>query len=223
MAVLIGAFYLQRIFGGSGILISGIPEVESANVAVLGAGIVGLNAIQIAVGLGARVTVLDRIEKRVRHLYDLFGENVTGLPATPENIEAAVVKADLAIGAVLLPGLKAPRLVSRKIVSRMKKGSVIVDISIDQGGCFETSRPTTHSHPVYEVNGVLHYCVANIPGVVPRTATLALTNVTLPFMIEIANHGLEKARAANPALAKGINIDEGGIVHPKLALALKSN
>jgi len=223
MAVLIGAFYLQRIFGGSGILISGIPEVEGAKVAVLGAGIVGLNALQMVVGLGARATMLDRVEKRVRHLDDLFGEHVTGLSATPENIETAVVNADLAIGAVLLPGSKAPRLVSRKTVSRMKKGSVVVDISIDQGGCFETSRPTTHSHPVYEVNGVLHYCVANIPGVVPRTATLALTNVTLPFMIEIADRGLEKAQAANPALAKGININEGDIVHPKLALALKTN
>ncbi len=220
MAVLIGAFYLQRTFGGSGILISGIPEVEGAKVVILGAGIVGSNALQMVVGLGARVTALDREEKRVRQLRDLYGEHVTGLLATPENIEAAVLDADLAIGAVLLPGSRAPRLVSRKIVSQMKKGSVIVDVSVDQGGCFETSHPTTHSHPVYEVKGVLHYCVANIPGVVPRTATLALTNVTLPFMIEIANQGLERAKAANPALAKGINIDDGKIVHPKVALAL---
>lgn len=223
MAVLIGAFYLQKTFGGSGILISGIPEVEGAKVVILGAGIVGSNALQMAVGLGARVTALDREEKRVRQLHDLYGESVTGLLATPENIVAAVLDADLAIGAVLLPGSRAPRLVSRKIVSRMRKGSVIVDVSVDQGGCFETSRPTTHSHPVYDVKSVLHYCVANIPGVVPRTATLALTNVTLPFMIEIANQGLEKAKAANPALAKGINIYDGEIVHPKVALALRTS
>jgi alanine dehydrogenase len=222
MAVLIGAFYLQRTFGGSGILVSGIPEVESAKVTVLGAGIVGSNALQMAVGLGARVTVLDRAEKRVRELNDLYRAHVTGLSATPDNIETAVVKADLVIGAVFVPGATAPRLVSRKTVSRMKKGSVIVDVSIDQGGCFETSRPTTHSSPVYEVDGVVHYCVANIPGVVPRTATLALTNVTLPFMIEIADRGLDKAQGANSALAKGINLDKGNIVHPKLVLALKT-
>lgn len=221
MAVLIGAFYLQKTFGGSGILISGIPEVESAKVVILGAGVVGSNALLMAVGLGARVTVLDREEKRVRKLHELYGESVTGLFATPENIEAAVLYADLAIGAVLLPGSRAPRLVSRKIVSRMKKGSVIVDVSVDQGGCFETSRPTTHSHPVYEVKGVLHYCVANIPGAVPRTATLALTNVTLPFMIEIAAQGLEKAKTADPALANGINVYGGKVVHPKIALALR--
>lgn len=220
MAVLIGAFYLQKTFGGSGILISGIPEVEGAKVVILGAGIAGSNALRMAVGLGARVTTLDREEERVRQLQDLYGESVTGLVATPENIEAVVLDADLVIGAVLLPGSRAPRLVSRKLVSQMKKGSVIVDVSVDQGGCFETSRPTTHSHPVYEVKGVLHYCVANIPGAIPRTATLALTNVTLPFMIEIANQGLEKVKAANPALAKGINIYDGKIVHPKVALAL---
>jgi len=222
MAVLIGAFYLQKTFEGSGILISGIPEVEGAKVAILGAGIAGSNALQMAVGLRARVTVLDRKEERVRQLQDLYEESVVGLLATPENIEMAVLDADLAIGAVLLPGSRAPRLVSRKIVSRMKRGSVIVDVSVDQGGCFETSRPTTHSHPVYGVKGVLHYCVANIPGVVPHTATLALTNVTLPFMIEIADQGLEKAKAANPALAKGVNTYDGKVVHPKLALALES-
>ncbi|HXC61547.1 MAG TPA: alanine dehydrogenase [Nitrospiria bacterium] len=221
MSVLIGAFYLQKTFGGSGILISGIPEVEGAKVVILGAGTAGSNALQMAVGLGARVIVLDRDEKRVRQLRGVYGEHVIGLVATQENIEAAILDADLSIGAVLLSGSRAPRLVSRKIVSRMKKGSVIVDISVDQGGCFETSRPTTHSHPVYEVKGVLHYCVANIPSVVPRTATLALTNATLPFMIEIANRGLEKAKAANPALAKGINIYDGKIVHPKVALALR--
>jgi len=223
MAVLIGAFYLQKTYGGSGILISGIPGVKSAKVVILGAGIVGSNALQMAVGLGARVTALDREEKRVQQLQILYGEHVTGLLASPENIEAAVLDADLAIGAVLLPGSKAPRLISRKIVSRMKKGSVIVDVSVDQGGCFETSRPTTHSHPVYEVQGILHYCVPNIPGVVPRTATLALTNVTLPFIIGIANQGIEKAKAENPALAKGVNVYDGKIVHPKVALALKAS
>ena len=223
MAVLIGAFYLQKTYGGSGILLSGIPEVKSAKVVILGAGVVGSNALQMAVGLGARVTAMDREEKRVRQLQILYGENVTGLLASPGNIEAAVLEADLIIGGVLLPGSKAPRLVSRKIVSRMKRGSVIVDVSVDQGGCFETSRPTKHSHPVYEVKGVLHYCVPNIPGVVPRTSTLALTNVTLPFMIEIAELGLEKAKSENSALAKGMNVYDGKIVHPKVALALRTS
>jgi alanine dehydrogenase len=220
MAVLIGAFYLQKTFGGSGILISGIPEVEGAKVVILGAGVVGSNALQMAAGLRAHVTVLDREERRLRELDELYPGSLTSLPATPENIDAAILEADLAIGAILLPGSRAPRLISRSRVLRMKKGSVIVDVSVDQGGCFETSRPTTHSHPVYEVKGVLHYCVPNIPGVVPRTATLALTNVTLPFMIEIADQGLEKAKEANPALAKGVNIYDGRIVHSKVASAL---
>jgi alanine dehydrogenase len=221
MSALVGAFYLQKTLGGSGILISGVQEVKGANVVILGAGTVGTNALQIAIGLGAQATVMDLDERRLRRLSELYQGRVTGMVATAASVEAAVTDADLAIGAVLLPGEKAPKLVSKKIVSRMKKGSVVVDVAIDQGGCFETSRPTTHSRPVYKVKDVLHYCVPNIPGAVPRTATLALTNVTLPFMIEIADQGLEKAKSANSALAKGVNIENGKVVHLKVALALK--
>ncbi len=189
MAVFIGAHYLFKTQEGPGILLSGTPTVFGARVVILGAGIVGENALHLAHGLGARVSLFDKNEKRLRTLARRYGGSLkTDLPLAAR-IEEALRNADLAIGAVHLPGAKTPHLVSRKTVHRMKKGSVIVDVSIDQGGCFETSRPTTHSNPVYRVGGVLHYCVSNIPGSVPQTATVALTNVTLPYILEIARVG----------------------------------
>jgi alanine dehydrogenase len=209
MAVQVGAHYLEKTRGGLGVLLAGVPGVEPGRVVVLGAGVVGSSAIRIAVGMGARVTAINLDVDRLRYLDDLYQGRIETRAAGVAAIEQAVCGADLVIGAVLVPGAKAPKVVSRAMVSRMKRGAVVVDVSVDQGGCFETTRPTTHSDPVYIVDGVLHYCVANMPGIVPRTSTLALTNATLPYLLRLASDGVERAIRDDPGLAKGVNLKEG--------------
>lgn len=219
MSVQIGAQYMEKIHGGRGVLLGGVPGVEPGKVVVLGAGIVGSSAIRIAVGMGAQVTVINLDIERLRHLDDQYQGRIITRAASSTTIEEAVCLADLVIGAVLVPGAKAPTLVSRSLVSRMKSGSVIVDVSVDQGGCVETTRPTTHSDPVYVVDGVVHYCVANMPGIVPRTSTYALTNATLPYLLRLASDGVDRAIHADPGLAKGVNLKDGKIVHRGVAEA----
>jgi len=211
MSVQIGAQYLEKIHGGRGVLLGGVPGVEPARVVVLGAGVVGSSATRIAVGMGAQVTVMNVDVERLRYLDDQYHGRIVTLTATTAAIEEAVRAADLVIGAVLIPGAKAPRLVSRSLVSRMKAGSVIVDVSVDQGGCCETTRATTHSDPVYTVDGVLHYCVANMPGIVPRTSTYALTNVTFPYVLRLASQTIEGAIRSDPGFAKGVNLRDGQV------------
>jgi alanine dehydrogenase len=217
LAVQKGAQCLESTQGGMGILISGVSGVRPANVVILGAGIAGLNACQIAVGMGAHVSILDISPPRLRYIQDIMTGTVTTVMANTANITEEVLQADLLICTVLRAGAKTPQLISRKLVKRMKKGSAIVDVSIDQGGCSETSRPTTHGDPTYEEHGVIHYCVANIPGAVPRTSTYALTNVTLSYGLELADHGLEGALKDNPILARGLNVWDGHITHPAVA------
>lgn len=219
MAVQVGAYYLQKTYGGSGILLPGLPGVEPGNVLILGAGIVGMNAARVAVGLGARVTIVNRDLNRIRYIDDLFQGRVNTLISNKENMERLLPASDLVIGAVLIPGAKAPHLVRRSAVSKMRKGSVIVDVSVDQGGCFETTRPTTHSEPTYIVDGVVHYCVTNIPGVVPRTSTFALTNTTLPYIFKIAEAGVDQAAVLDNGICKGINLYKGKVVHRLVAEA----
>ena len=211
MAVQIGARYLEKTQGGRGILLAGVPGVEPAKVVVLGAGVVGSAATRIAVGMGAQVTVINLDIERLWYLDDRYQGRVVTRASTQAAIEEAVPQADLLIGAVLVPGSRAPKLVSRALVAQMKLGSVIVDVAVDQGGCIETTRPTTHSDPVFIVDGVLHYCVANMPGIVPRTSTLALTNATLPYLLKLASAGVEAAARADAGLAKGVNIFQGKI------------
>ncbi len=211
MAVQIGARYLERLPGGRGVLLAGVPGVAPAKVVILGAGTVGSSATRIAVGMGAQVTVINLDLERLRYLDDLYRGRVVTLAANQADIDRAVEAADLVIGAVLVPGARAPKLVSRAVVSRMTPGSVVVDVAVDQGGCFETTRPTTHSDPVYVADGVLHYCVPNMPGIVPRTATLALTNATLPFIVRLASEGVERAIRSDPGLAKGVNLMGGKV------------
>ena len=220
MAVQVGAHCLEKAAGGAGILLAGVPGVPSGRVAVLGGGVVGSNAARIAHGMRARVTVLDR-NPRALHALDVeFNGMVDTLFATRDAIERAVLEADLVIGAVLVPGAAAPRLVSREMVARMRPGSVVVDVAIDQGGCFETSRPTTHAEPTYVVDGVVHYCVTNMPGAVARTSAVALNNATLPFTLQIAEKGWKRAAAENPHLAAGVNVHGGAVIHPAVAAAL---
>lgn len=211
MAVQVGAHYLERSQGGRGVLLGGVPGVAPAKVVILGAGVVGSAATRIAVGMGAQVTVFNLDLERLRCLDDLYRGRVMTLAANQPWIDQAVEEADLVIGAVLVRGARAPKLVSRSVVSQMKSGSVVVDVSVDQGGCLETTRPTSHSDPVYQVNGVLHYCVPNIPGIVPRTATFALTNATLPFIVRIASAGVERAIRSDPGLAQGVNVANGKV------------
>ena len=211
LAVQVGAHYLGTVQGGRGLLLAGVPAVPPAHVVVLGAGVVGTSAVRIAVGMGARVTVINLDLDRLRFLDDLYGGRIATCAATASAIERAVVEADLVIGAVLVPGARAPKVVSRGLVKKMKPGSVIVDVAVDQGGCCETTRPTTHSDPVYVVDGVLHYCVTNMPGIVPHTSTLALTNTTLPYIVRLASEGVEKAIRSDPGLAKGVNVMNGRI------------
>jgi len=211
LAVQVGAHYLGTVQGGRGLLLAGVPGVPPAHVVVLGAGVVGTSAVRIAVGMGARVTVINLDLDRLRFLDDLYGGRIATCAATESAIERAVVDADLVIGAVLVPGARAPKVVSRALVKKMKPGSVIVDVAVDQGGCCETTRPTTHSEPVYVVDGVLHYCVTNMPGIVPHTSTLALTNTTLPYIVRLASEGVEKAIRADSGLAKGVNVMNGRI------------
>ena len=216
MAVQVGAHYLEKSQGGMGVLLGGVPGVAPAHVVVLGAGSVGASAVRMATGLGARVTVLNRGLERLRELDALYGNRICTLAASAQNVEDAVLDADLVVGAVLVPGAKAPRLVSRQLVSRMKAGTVVVDVAIDQGGCFETSRPTTHLAPTFVVDGVVHYCVTNMPGNVAQTSTCALNNATLPFVLALADKGWQQALQDDPHLRNGLNVAEGRIAHPAL-------
>lgn len=211
MSVQVGAMLLERSHGGMGILLGGAPGVAPAHVVVLGAGTVGANAVRIAVGMGARVTVLNRGMDRLRALDDRYGNRIVTGTATRQQVAAAVLDADLVIGAVLLPGAAAPTLVTRDLVARMKPDAVVVDVAIDQGGCFETSRPTTHAEPTYRVDGVVHYCVTNMPGNVPRTSTVALNNATLPHALALANKGWQQAMRDDPHLRAGLNIAAGQV------------
>ncbi len=220
LAVQEGAYYLGKARGGRGILLSGVPGVPRGNVAILGGGTAGTNAARIAVGLGADVSVLDLSLDRLRHLDDLFGGAVVTLASNSLNIAQVVQRADLLIGAVLVAGARAPVLVTRDMIERMKPGAVIVDIAVDQGGCVATIRPTTLLEPVYHVSGVVHYGVANMPALVPRTSTFALTNATLPYALELAARGVVAAVTADPALARGVNVWRGRVVHPGVAQAL---
>jgi len=211
MAVQVGAHYLTKPEGGRGVLMGGVPGVLPAKVAIVGGGVVGINSIKMAVGLGAHVVVLDRNLERLRYLDDIFGAKIRTLISNPYTVKEAIANADLVIGAVLVPGASAPRLVTRDMLQTMHKGAVIVDVAVDQGGCIETTRPTTHSNPTFYVEEVLHYCVANMPGAVPRTSTFALTNATLPFAVKLANHGFREAVALDPHLRNGINTYRGRI------------
>ncbi len=220
MSVNQGAKYLERVNGGRGILLGGVPGVDPGHVVIIGGGVVGTNAAKMAVGTGARVTLLDTSLTRLRYLDDIFGGRVKTIMSNKLNIMEFIQMADVVVGAVLLPGAKAPKLITRDMLSRMKPGSVVVDVGIDQGGIFETSRPTTHSDPIFEVDGVIHYCVANMPGALARTSTYALTNATLPYARELADKGFKKALRENPALQHGMNLCEGHITHPAVAEAL---
>ncbi|MGE3302791.1 MAG: alanine dehydrogenase [Hyphomonadaceae bacterium] len=220
MAIQVGANFLEKSHGGRGVLLGGVPGVRAADVVILGAGVAGYNAAQIAVGMRARVTVFDKNVARLEELDREFTGRLETLYSTRAAVEAAVAEADLVIGAVLIPGAAAPKLVTRAMLKTMRPGAVLVDISIDQGGCFETSRPTTHDKPVFTVDGVLHYCVANMPGAVARTSAFALNNVTLPFALALANKGLRQALRDDPHLANGLNVAEGGVAHPAVAAAL---
>jgi alanine dehydrogenase len=220
MSVQVGAYCLQKANGGRGILLGGVPGVAPAKVVILGGGVSGTHAAEMAVGLRADVTVVDRSVKRLRELSALFGPSLRTEYSTQEHIDALVREADLVIGAVLIAGAAAPKLVTRDMVRRMKPGSVLVDISIDQGGCFETSRPTTHADPTYVVDDVIHYCVANMPGAVPRTSTFALNNATLPFARRLADHGWKAAMQADPHLANGLNVHAGHVTNEAVAKAL---
>jgi alanine dehydrogenase len=219
MAVQEGAKYLERYFGGRGILLGGVPGVEPATVVVIGGGIVGSNAARMAAGLGARVVLLDVSLNRLRYLSEVMPANVTLLYSNRYNIREKLAEADLLIGAVLLPGAKAPNLVTREDLKLMKPGAVIADVAVDQGGCVETIRPTTHDDPIYVVDGVIHYAVANMPGGVPRTSTLALTNATFPYALTLANKGWEKACREDRALALGLNVVAGRVCYPGVAEA----
>jgi alanine dehydrogenase len=217
MSIQEGAKYLERPFEGRGILLGGVPGVLPANVVVLGGGVVGANAAKVAAGLGANVTILDINLDRLRYLDDVMPKNVTTLYSDRHNILDAISRADLLIGAVLIPGAKAPRLVRREDLARMPNRSVIIDVAIDQGGCVETSRPTTHNSPVFIIDEIVHYCVTNMPGAVGRTSTYALTNVTLPYLLQLARKGLDRALADSPALRYGVNIHQGRITNPAVA------
>ena len=219
MSVQEGARFLEKPQGGKGILLGGVPGVKPAKVLVLGGGVVGTNAALMAAGLGADVTICDISLPRLRQLNEFMPKNVKTLFSSAHNIEQELATTDLVIGAVLIPGAKAPHLITRPMLKPMKKGSVLVDVAIDQGGCFETSHPTTHAEPTYEVDGIIHYCVANIPGAVPCTSTLALTNATLPYAVKLADMGWEKACETDSGLKKGLNIVNGKVVFPAVAEA----
>ena len=221
LSVQAGANCLEARSGGMGILLSGVPGVRPATVVILGGGVAGIHACFSAVGNDARVTILDINQERLNYLSHLFHGRVTTLTSNEENLEEEVLKADLVISSVLIPGARAPRLISRKLIGNMRKGAAIVDISIDQGGCCETSVPTTHECPTFVEEGVVHYCVTNIPGAVPRTSTLALTNVTLPYVLEVANKGYSQAMRENPEIAKGINLIQGKVVNKAVAQSLE--
>lgn len=220
MSIQAGATSLEIKNGGSGVLLGGVPGVLPAKVVVIGGGVVGTNAVRVAMGMGANVVVIDKSLERLYHLDLQFGSKINTVFSTLDAIEHHVLDADLVVGAVLIPGASAPKLVPEKLLARMKPGSVIVDVSIDQGGCFETSRPTTHQDPTYVIDGVVHYCVANMPGAVPRTSTFALNNATLPFVLAIANQGYKKALMNNIHLQHGLNVYQGKITYQAVANAL---
>ncbi len=217
MSIQVGAHYLQQGNGGRGVLLGGVPGVTPASVVVIGAGVAGTNAIEMAHGLRANVTAIDRSIRRLRELDRQFNGGVRTLFSTADTIERAVADADLVIGSVLLPGAAAPKVVTAAMIKRMRPGSVVVDIAIDQGGCFQTSRPTTHAAPTYVVDGVIHYCVTNMPGALPRTSAFALNNATLPYVKALADKGWERATADDAGLAAGLNIVHGAVVHPAVA------
>lgn len=223
MSIQAGAHYLEKTYGGRGVLLSGVPGVNAGNVVVLGGGVVGTNAAKVAIGMGAHVTVIEKSNERMKELDMFFGASISTVYATDHAIEQYALNADLVIGAVLVPGAAAPRLITRNMISQMKKGSVLVDVSIDQGGCFETSKATTHADPVYTIDGVIHYCVANMPGAVARTSTFALNNATLPYMLALANKGYKKALLENPGFRMGLNVSKGKITHREVAEALSKN
>jgi len=211
MSVQVAAQYMEKSYGGRGKLLGGVAGVRPADVVVVGGGVVGKNAAQIALGMGAHVTVIDISQDRLGYLADVLHGNLTTLASNRRNIADSVRVADVVIGAVLIPGAKAPKLVTREMISSMVPGGVVIDVAVDQGGCVETCHPTTHSNPTFLVDGVTHYCVTNMPGAVPRTSTYALSNVTLPYAIKLANNGFARAVAGDPALAKGTNTYAGHI------------
>jgi alanine dehydrogenase len=219
MAVQEGAKYLEKLYGGRGVLLGGVPGVPPAKVVILGGGIVGINAAKMAAGMGAKVTILDLSLERLRYLSDVMPPNVFLIYSNRQNILEEISNADLVVGAVLIPGAKAPKLIRREDLKTMQDGCVIVDVAIDQGGCVETIHATTHENPTYVVDGVIHYGVANMPGGVPRTSTLALTNATLPYALQLANKGWKQALRDNPALLKGLNVTDGHVTYPGVAEA----
>jgi alanine dehydrogenase len=217
MAIQQGAKYLEMAQGGHGILLGGVPGVDPGTVVIIGGGIVGVNAAKMACGLGAKVYILDMNLERLRYLSDVMPANCFLLMSKPTTVRRLIKEADVVVGAVLIPGAKAPKLLTRQMLKTMKKGAVLVDVAIDQGGCFETSKATTHSNPIYKVDGVVHYCVANMPGAVPKTSTLALTNATLPYAVEIANKGWKKAMKQNPEIKQGANVVKGKVTYKGVA------
>jgi len=219
MAVQVGATSLEKANGGKGVLLGGVPGTRRGRVVILGGGVVGRNAATIAVGMGAQVTLIDVRAKTMEYLEDVFGSSIETLYSNPHNIEQAVMRADLVIGAVLVPGAVAPRLVTEDLVKRMEPGSVLVDVAVDQGGCIETCRPTTHDDPTFVLHGVVHYCVPNMPGSVAQTSTWALTNVTIDYAVKIASRGLSGAIAQDPALALGVNTFGGAVTCEPVASA----
>ncbi|MHC8508278.1 MAG: alanine dehydrogenase [Rhodospirillales bacterium] len=221
MSVQAGAHYLEKEQGGRGVLLGGVPGVPPGRVVVLGGGVVGANAVEMALGLGARVAVLDNNAATLERLAHRFGPALQTVFSNRHNLEHYVLDADLVIGGVLIPGAAAPKLVTRKMIKAMRPGSVVVDVAIDQGGCIATAKPTTHADPVYSVDGVIHYCVANMPGAVARTSAFALNNVTLPFALQLANRGYRKALYENPHLRAGLNVHEGAVTNAPVAEALK--
>jgi len=223
MSIQVGANCLQKANGGSGILLGGVPGVAPANVTILGGGVAGTNAAIMAMGMRAHVTVVDKSVKRLRELSTQYGSAMTTAYATRDTVESLARESDLIVGAVLVAGAEAPKLLTRENIASMRPGSVVVDISIDQGGCFETSKPTTHAEPTYVVDDVVHYCVTNMPGAVPRTSAFALNNATLPFVKALANDGWEGACANDPHLAKGLNVHAGKICHPAVEAALSTD
>lgn len=222
MAVQVGASSLEKEHGGKGVLLGGVPGTRRGRVVILGGGVVGRNAATIAIGMGAQVTVLDVSATTMAYLEDIFGGAVETLYSNPTNIEQAVMRADLVVGGVLVAGARAPKLVTRELISKMEKGSVVVDVAVDQGGCIETCRPTTHDNPTYEVDGIVHYCVANMPGAVPQTSTWALTNTTMSYALKIADMGIVAAAKADKALLKGLNTYGGHVVYEAVAQAHKA-
>jgi alanine dehydrogenase len=219
MAIQVGAHYLEKMAGGRGILLGGVPGVPAARVVIIGGGVVGTNAAKIAVGMGSHVTIIDNNLDRLRELDDIFLSKISTLASSAYMIHDAISSADLIVGAVLVPGAAAPQLVTRNMLKDVPNGAVIVDVAVDQGGCIETTRPTTHSNPTYYVEGVLHYCVANMPGAVPRTSTFALTNATLPYTLKIANQGFYEAISSDPGLREGVNTFAGHCTYQAVAEA----